>query len=503
MSVRRLIARPPADPVRAGRNATFAVDSRGRPYRWNVRRVGEAKPRESGQAKTGRRAQGQGARRRLGPLRPQRHGGPRPHDGPVRGAGRDERADPRRAPGAHVVRGGRPGRQPRRHPRHCSRAASRSATRGCSPTGFRPASRTTGRPLLAFLDAQKIHYDITTDLDAGRAPRRAHRRARGRAARRAAALGADRARAAPPPVRSRRRAASRCSARTRCGAASASAATGSLRPLPPDAADPFGTRVRPLRRLPSGPRSSCRSPTRAATGLLTGVDDAAGLHARWRSPGPPDACRPRSAPVDASALEQAEARRQAAAGDATPRSRSRSVGEGTVIRVGLPEWGARLKAGAVPVAAAHAQHRRHPARRQAADPVLRVTARRRHRRRPGGRPRARASCRRRARRRGDPRADVARRGRGRCSARSSLTPVLLVLSIWDTPQLDDGARAPADRARRRRGRRGALVVVAARAAVRAAGAAGLAARRARGAAVPRAGRGGRLDARTCSSRSTS
>ena len=41
VSVRGLLAQPPADPVPAGEKATFAVDSRGRPFRWRIFRVGE------------------------------------------------------------------------------------------------------------------------------------------------------------------------------------------------------------------------------------------------------------------------------------------------------------------------------------------------------------------------------------------------------------------------------------------------------------------------------
>lgn len=44
--VRTLVVQPPARPVRAGRFATFRVDARRRPWRWQIRRLGEPRPRK-------------------------------------------------------------------------------------------------------------------------------------------------------------------------------------------------------------------------------------------------------------------------------------------------------------------------------------------------------------------------------------------------------------------------------------------------------------------------
>ncbi|HEX8101008.1 MAG TPA: FlgD immunoglobulin-like domain containing protein, partial [Solirubrobacteraceae bacterium] len=49
--VRRLAVQPPLEPVRAGQKAQFFVDSRGRPYRWSVRRVGGSRPVRKGAGK--------------------------------------------------------------------------------------------------------------------------------------------------------------------------------------------------------------------------------------------------------------------------------------------------------------------------------------------------------------------------------------------------------------------------------------------------------------------
>ena len=40
ITVRQIVAEPPVVPVRAGERASFDVDSRGRPYRWSLRRLG-------------------------------------------------------------------------------------------------------------------------------------------------------------------------------------------------------------------------------------------------------------------------------------------------------------------------------------------------------------------------------------------------------------------------------------------------------------------------------
>jgi hypothetical protein len=48
ITVRGLAARPPLRPVTEGRRAEFQVDSRGAPYRWRVRRVGDSAIRKHG-----------------------------------------------------------------------------------------------------------------------------------------------------------------------------------------------------------------------------------------------------------------------------------------------------------------------------------------------------------------------------------------------------------------------------------------------------------------------
>ena len=50
ITVRQIAAEPPVVPVRAGERVSFNVDSRGRPYRWDVRRVGASRAGRKGPA---------------------------------------------------------------------------------------------------------------------------------------------------------------------------------------------------------------------------------------------------------------------------------------------------------------------------------------------------------------------------------------------------------------------------------------------------------------------
>jgi hypothetical protein len=80
---------------------------------------------------------------------------------------------------------------------------------------------------------------------------------------------------------------------------------------------------------------------------LTGVEELPGFSALEESE-PSERVRVALAAVDQDALEAAEA-----AGEELPPSYPAlalsRLGEGSVIRVGLPEWGARLKQASVPV----------------------------------------------------------------------------------------------------------------------------------------------------------
>jgi hypothetical protein len=200
-------------------------------------------------------------------------------------------------------------------------------------------------PLLAFLDRQKVNYDITTDLTlaASRGGLTAERQGvllagplrwiSSEVARRLRRYATDGGRLASFGAESMRRGVA--VARDRL-----------LRPLPPVDTDPFGTKLRPQRSLED------RRPLQPTAddpdiGLLTGVEELPGFSALEESE-PSERVRVALAALDQEAIDAAEA-----AGEELPPSYPAlalsDVGEGIVIRVGLPQWGVRLKQGSVPV----------------------------------------------------------------------------------------------------------------------------------------------------------
>ncbi|MGI8781135.1 MAG: FlgD immunoglobulin-like domain containing protein [Solirubrobacteraceae bacterium] len=361
VSVRALMAQPPADPVPAGESASFAVDSRGRPYRWRIWRVGERPPPwRAGKRRRGReqRSRNTGRKESGGELKVR---APREDSGVyvlgVR-AGKDSTTvpfavqAPKPAPilvvvpaitwfGRDTLDDDRDG-LPNTLENGSSAAYPRLLADGL-PAGFGDQVA----PLLAFLDGEKIHYDITTDLTlaasrSGLAGERAGvllagplRWISSELARRLRRYATDGGRVASFGAESMRRGVD--VARDRL-----------LRPLPPGDTDPFGTRLRPLRMLPGEPEPLQPIADEGATGLLTGVESLPGFSALEES-APSDDVQAALAAVDTAALDAAES------GDAPlpetfPALALTQVGKGVVIRVGLPEWGVRLKAGSVPVA---------------------------------------------------------------------------------------------------------------------------------------------------------
>ena len=345
VSVRGLIARPPADPVRAGDKAEFAVDSRGRPYRWRMFRVGERKARRKG-----RRASGGELRLRT----------PRGASGlyvlEVRTNKRSTRVpfavqDATAAPllvvlpaitwfGLDTLDDDRDG-LPNTLANGSSAAYPRLLADGL-PAGFTKQVA----PLLAFLDSQGIGYDVTTDLTlaASRAGLTGEREGvllagplrwiSTEVARRLRRYVTDGGRLASFGAESMRRGVS--VARDRL-----------LRPLPPTGADPFGATLRPLREADEDPRPLQPVADDPELGLLTGVAELPGF-TRLEESEPSERVRVALAAIDPAELAAAEA-----AGEELPPSRPAltltEVGEGIVIRVGLPEWGVRLKTRSAPV----------------------------------------------------------------------------------------------------------------------------------------------------------
>jgi hypothetical protein len=201
-------------------------------------------------------------------------------------------------------------------------------------------------PLLAFLDRQRINYDITTDLtlaasQAGLSGERQgvllagpHRWISTEIARRLRRYATEGGRVASFGADTLRRGVA--VARDRL-----------LRPLPPSDDDPFGVAFRPQRALDGAPRPLEPVADDPEIGLLTGVAQLPGFRALEESE-PSERVRVALALRDEEAIAAAEA-----AGEELPPSYPAlalsQLGEGTVIRVGLPEWGAQLKRGSVPV----------------------------------------------------------------------------------------------------------------------------------------------------------
>jgi hypothetical protein len=348
VSVRGLLARAPADPVRAGEMVPFAVDSRGRPFRWRMYRVGEAKPRRKGRRSSG------------GELKLRAPKGPSGlYVLDVRTAKRSTTVpfavqDDSAAPilvvlpaitwfGRDTLDDDRDG-LPNTLENGSAAAYPRLLADGL-PDGFSDQVA----PLLAFLDRQKVNYDITTDLTlaASRAGLTAERQGvllagplrwiSAEVARRLRRYATDGGRVASFGADSMRRGVA--VARDRL-----------LRPLPPGDSDPFGTTLRPQRRIgdpPAAPPALQPIADDPAVGLLTGVDELPGFSALEESE-PSERVLAALAAVDQEALDAAEA-----AGEELPKTfpalALTQVGKGTVIRVGLPEWGARLKQRSVPV----------------------------------------------------------------------------------------------------------------------------------------------------------
>jgi hypothetical protein len=350
--VRALAVQPPVRPVTAGDLVAFRVDARGRAYRWDVRRVGIAHPvkasrRPNRDTTIAFRAPAGDSGVYLLEVRSGRWLQQVPF------AVQARRSAPMLVVLPTISWLGRTAIDDDRDGVPNTFAAS-------SPVPFpRPFA---GRglpaglvqdlgPLLVFLDRAHLRYDVTTDLalalsDADPAPG-SHRgllfagapewvsRPLARRLRRFVDAGGRVALFGPDALR-----------------AGVTVGDGRLtRPTPPGPADAFGGRLAAVRRLTAEPG---RPPVLTvvpkddpALGLLDGFSGELGGFTSAEeliSPGP-------RAQVDAG-IGQALTDQEAAAAEAAnqaPRPERAALsataeGKGEVIRVGLPEWGARVQA---------------------------------------------------------------------------------------------------------------------------------------------------------------
>ena len=351
ITVRQITAQPPVEPVRAGERVQFFVDSRRRPYRWDVRRVGASRPIRKGRGAPGRTLS----------LRA-----------------------PRGISGAYLLRI-RSGRYGARVP-FLVQAQERAKLLVVVPTlswlgvdkvdddgdglpntlddggpvnwprvingarGVPPAFAAETAPLLVFLDRARIRYDLTSDIALARSrdPRATDREG---------VVLAGSLRWIP------RQLARRLRGYVEAGGRLASFGTESMRrgvriganrltqPTQPTPSDPFGARLEPV----ANPRTEDdgRTPLPLtplaedpALGLLTGSDGVLDAFGRLEE----SAARPetrRAKVLTALGQDVTDAERAKAEEDgelpreALPALTATRLGKGIEIRVGLTQWAQR------------------------------------------------------------------------------------------------------------------------------------------------------------------
>jgi len=346
ITVRRISAQPPLEPVRAGARVEFFVDARRRSYRWSIRRVGIARPVKRGSALPGRtlavRAPGGASGAYLLQLRSGRSSARVPFlvQAPERARllvvvpaitwlGVD-RVDDDGDGLPDTLEAGGPVKWPR----------VITGDQGL-PAGF--ADRTA--PLLVFLDRARIRYDLTSDLALARSrdPRATDREGvvlagplrwvPGTLARRLRQYVEDGGRLASFGTESLRRG-------VRVG-------TNRLtRPTQPTPTDPFGARLEPLARPRSGEEGPLPLTALAddpALGLLTGSDGIVAAFGRLEeSQARVELRRARVVVALGQDVTEAERAEAEAKGErprpALPALTATRLEKGYVVRVGLIDW---------------------------------------------------------------------------------------------------------------------------------------------------------------------
>jgi len=345
--VRAIAAEMPARPSTAGQKLTVNVDARGRPYRWQLRRLGRKKPEVRGreaahdpveltapsgdsglyllelftgryQARVPVAVQSQERARMLVVLPTLTWIGTEPVDEQHNGV-------------LNTFATGAPVSWPRVQP-------------GALPGDF----YATTAPLLRFLDRSEIRYDLTTDLDLAlsRSPRASDRfgvllagserwitRAYGRRLRRyvldggrLAGFGVESLRRGVTLLRNRDHTAGRM-----------------VRPTQPSIQDPFGTRFEDLRTEPA-PVTLSLIGGDAGDPLLEGFDGALGGFRTLEESDMPSGDRGQL--LAALGVETVTENTPEVPDELPPEPRpaltATRFGEGLLIRVGLPEWPKQL-----------------------------------------------------------------------------------------------------------------------------------------------------------------
>jgi hypothetical protein len=348
ITVRTIAAEAPMRPVTAGRRVRINVDARKRPYRWLLRRVGTRKPVARGREAAGQpvelRAPGGNSGLYVLELQAGHHttAVPVPVQSRRRAAmlvvvpamswvGTDE-VDQDGDGVPNTLLTGRPVNWPR-------------VLAGGLPDGLVHDAA----PLLAHLDRAKVRYDLTTDLDLALStgPRASDRRG-------VLLAGPERWITRAYARRLRRyvleggRVASIGTESLRRGVTilhnDAGTAGQLVRSTQPAMQDPFGTRLEPLRRA-DAPVTLSLIGGDADAGLLEGFDGALEGFSVLEESRPPASGRGRlqaALGVETAPPEETEEVPEELPPPALPALASTELGDGVMIRVGLPEWTQRL-----------------------------------------------------------------------------------------------------------------------------------------------------------------
>jgi hypothetical protein len=344
--VRTIAAEPPVRPVTAGRRVKVNVDARARPYRWQLRRLGETKPIKKGKVK---------ARQPVQLTAPQGDSGLYLLE---LTAGQNTTTAPLMVQSATRAKmlvvlptmtwlGTEQGDEDDDGVVNDFTTGEAVPWPRVQPDGLPSGLLDDVAPLLRFLDDAGIRYDLTSDLDLAlsRSPR---------ASDRTGVLLAGSERWIPRPyarrlreyVQNGGRVASFGTEALRRGVSLRRNADGTagrlVRPTQLANTDAFGTRLQPLRKEGS-PVTLTIIGGDPEYGLLTGFDGELGGFTQLEESDPPSADR--GSLLAALGVETAP-EEDSTTDELPPPSRpalaATKLGDGVYIRVGLPGWTHRL-----------------------------------------------------------------------------------------------------------------------------------------------------------------
>ena len=351
LTVRALAAEAPVRPVTSGQKLQINVDARGKPYRWRLRRVGRTRPVAHGREAPGDpvvELTAPGGDSGLYLLELRNSGGRHRTAVPIMVQSRERAYILAVIPaltwtGADEVDGGDHDGMPNTLERGTPVTWPRVFAHGL------PEDLTERvAPMLVYLDRAGIRYDLTSDLDLAlsRNPRASDRKA-------VMLIGSERWITRAYGRRLRRyvldggRLASFGTESLRRGVTvqrNGDATAGRLvRPTQPSIQDPFGTRFEDVRRTPA-PATLSLIGGDAGYGLLEGFDGAlTGFSVLEESDVPSGE---RGELLAGLGVETAPVDEEPVPDELPPQPKpalaATRIGEGLLIRVGLPEWAQRL-----------------------------------------------------------------------------------------------------------------------------------------------------------------